>query len=267
MGCRALVVLSDTHCGSDVGLCPPVVKIGKGNYVEHGDNIVQKWLWQHWVAMEDRVLSYLGNTEFGLLINGDATEGSHHHNNTDLIAADIVEHVAIAAMSLRRLSSHAKKVFVVKGTECHTRNMEKELAVQLGAEGKDALDAWHFSIRGCPIEAKHHMPTTSRRHLEASALSICMSNALSNYSRCHHSLPRVFLRGHRHCGGFYDDGDSMIGVTGAWQFLTRHGHKVATDSIPRPSVIILDWRDRDKGELPTPHMITFNPPDHETVEA
>jgi hypothetical protein len=52
----------------------------------------------------------------------------------------------------------------------------------------------------------------------------------------------------------------MLAVTGGWQFLTRHGKKVVPDAIPRPSIIVLDWRGLEEGTLPHVHNFTFNPP-------
>jgi hypothetical protein len=98
-------------------------------------------------------------------------------------------------------------------------------------------------------------------------LSIVLGNARLNAVRAGHPPAQVFLRAHRHCGGVYSDGSGMMCVTGGWQFLTRHGHKVVGDAIPRPSVLILDWRGKPDGALPTPHHIYFNPPAPEIVKA
>jgi hypothetical protein len=111
------------------------------------------------------------------------------------------------------------------------------------------------------------MTTTSRAYLEASAMSILMGNARNNSIRSGHRVADIYLRGHRHCGGFYTDNAGMFGVTGGWQFLTRHGHKVVTDSIPRPSILILDFRGKKPGELPIHQSITFNPPQDEIHQA
>jgi hypothetical protein len=58
----------------------------------------------------------------------------------------------------------------------------------------------------------------------------------------------------------------MLCITGGWQFLTRHAHKVVPDAIPRPSVMVLDWRDRPEGSLPQVHNIHFNPPAPDVAE-
>lgn len=262
---RLLIVVSDIHCGSNVGLAAPETKTKSGNVISFGDNLCQQWLWEKWCEGVERVKNIIGKDKAVLLVNGDATEGVHHSNSADVIAALIETHTEMAEECLRPFSAMCSSTLVTLGTECHTKHMEDTLAEKLGAVGKKARDKWHFSIHGCEIDAAHHMPTTSRAYLEASHLSICMGNARQNYLRAGHSVPKVYLRGHRHCGGHYSDGAGLFGVTGAWQFLTRHGHKVVTDSIPRPSILVLDWRDRSEGDLPAVHDITFNPPAHEVT--
>lgn len=98
-------------------------------------------------------------------------------------------------------------------------------------------------------------------------MSIVLGNARINAIRAGHPPAKVYLRAHRHCGGVFSDGAALLGITGGWQFLTRHGHKVVGDAIPRPSVLVLDWRGRPDGDLPTPHHFFFNPPAPEVVQA
>lgn len=261
------IVVSDIHCGSDVGLAPPETKTRSGNVVGFGDNHHQAWLWENWCTGIKRIKEMVGKSNAALFVNGDATEGSHHHNAADLIAADIETHTNMAIECLQPLSNLCKKVFVVKGTECHTLNMENKLAEKLGAISGNAKDKWLVDINGCLLDVAHHMTTTSRAYLEASAMSILMGNARNNSIRAKHRVADVYLRAHRHCGGVYTDGAGLFGVTGGWQFLTRHGHKVVTDSIPRPSFLVFDFRSQKRGELPHPTSITFNPPQDEIYDA
>lgn len=267
MKTKLLVVVSDLHCGSEVALAPPEVELDSGNKVSFGNNKHQAWLWDNWKAGFSRVKEIVGAdaAKTSLLVNGDAIEGCHHRNSKEIIAQTIEKHVGMAAEVLTPLVELCAKTFVVKGTECHTQDIESYLAKLLCAETGKARDKWHLEINGCLIDAAHHMPTSGRAYLEASAMSICMGNARVNYMRAGHPVPKVFLRGHRHCGGYYSDGAGLFAVTGAWQFLTRHGHKVVTDSIPRPSMLVLDWRGKPEGALPHVHDITFAPPTHETT--
>lgn len=266
MKIETLVIVSDIHCGSDVGLAPPETKTKSGNIIGFGDNHHQAWLWDNWLAAIPQVKAIIGKSSAALLVNGDATEGVHHRNESTLVAAAIETHTEMAVECLKPFKKLCRKVFVTAGTECHTLNMETVLAQKLGAVDDKAKDKWLFRVNGCLVDAAHHMTTTARSYLEASAMSILMGNARVNYLRAGHEVPKVFLRAHRHCGGHYSDGQGLFGVTGAWQMLTRHGYKVVTDSIPRPSVMVLDWRGKLAGELPTVHQIMFNPPPHEIHE-
>lgn len=261
---KVLVVVSDLHCGSSVGLCPPDFKTKYGNAVGFGDNIHQAWLWDKWQEAFEEVDAILGNDNFCLCVNGDATEGIHHRS-TEIVATLIEDHCRMAAEALKPYAQAASEIFIVKGTECHTGEIESYLASLLSAREGIAKDKWLFSINGCLVDACHHMGVTSRAYLEASAMSIVLGNARLNAVRSGHPAAKVFLRGHRHCGGWFSDGDAMLAVTGGWQFLTRHGNKVVPDSVPRPSVLVLDWRKKREGELPEVRHITFAPPAPEIV--
>ena len=228
--------------------------------VGFGSNLHQEWLWECWRDAIERVKEIVGKSGAVLLVNGDSTEGCHHHNSADLIASAIETHTAMAEECLRPLTKLCRKVLVTRGTECHTQNMESRLAERIGAETGKARDEWLFEMGGCLIEAKHHMGVTSRSYLEASLMSIHMGNARLNRLRSKHRVPDVFLRGHRHCGGYFCDGAGVFGVSGGWQMLTRHGQKVVPDSLPSPTVLILDWRGKPNGSLPQVYEIKFRLP-------
>jgi hypothetical protein len=251
------LVLSDTHCGSDCGLLPPSVELDDGTTIGHGKNKRMRWLWESFVDMQARFHSLCNGDPYILTINGDVIEGIHHRTE-EVVAAKIMEHLTIAREALGNLIRGAAKVVITRGTECHVRDLETVFAKEFGVS--KALDVQQYTVNGCLVDARHHMPVTGRMHLEASALSISMANTRSNMTRSGHPLPKVFIRGHRHVMGDYCDGESMILVCGAWQHLTRHGNKVVPDSIPRPSAYALDWRGTAKGALPATHRFVYSPP-------
>lgn len=256
---KLLIQISDTHCGSDVGLAPPEITLRSGNKITFGDNLHQQWLWQNWNHGVEWVRRIIGKDRAALAMVGDATEGVHHHNSAELIAAEMEKHVEMAKECLKPYADLCSKIYVVKGTACHVGEGESWLAKDLKAEGFTAKDKWFVKFHGCLVDMAHHMPTTGRAYLEASGMSIAMGNARLNSIRAGHEVAKVFLRGHRHCGGHFNDGSGLFCVTGSWQVLTRHGFKVVTDSIPRPSILILDWRDKPYGALPTVHERYFLP--------
>lgn len=265
MSNKLLLAVSDTHCGSEVGLAPPESKLSKGNIVSFGENHHQRWLWDNWLNSINCVKKVCGRDKPALLLNGDAIEG-RHHGNEDVIAQTNQNHAEIAKDAFKPLLAIVGKIYVVAGTYAHTKRKEDYVAREIKAEGHCAKNKWLLDINGTLVDCAHHMGTTSRVYLEASLMSIHMGNARLNYLRSRQRVPDVFIRSHRHCGGWFCDGQGLFCVTGGWQFLTRHGYKVVTDSIPHPTMILLDWRDVSPKELPRVHEFRSIPPQLEIAK-
>jgi len=253
------LVISDPHCGSDVGLMPPEAIMENGTGRTHGQNRKLQWIWDTYVKASTQAMDVIGKDPFILTFNGDLIEGIHHRSD-EVVAAKIIEHVNIAVGCFEPLVKKAHTTLLTKGTECHVRDMETVFMRELNIPGK-AKDVQQYRVNDCMVDARHHMPATSRLHLEASGMGVVMANCRSNMLRAGHQVPKVFLRAHRHCGGDYCDGESMILVTPPWQMLTRHAHKVVTDAIPRVGMYLLDWRNVPKGALPATHRFFYAPPE------
>jgi len=209
-------------------------------------------------------IAHFGSDPWVLIVNGDCIEG-RHHGSQEVVAERNKDHSDAAIAALLPLAAKAVSRHFITGTQCHVGEWEEYIAEQCcgQSEGDKAL----IEINGTLVDAAHHMPTTSRAYLEAGAMSITMGNARLNYARSGHKLPRVFVRAHRHCGGFYSDNHALFVVNGAWQMLTRYGHKVVGDAICRPSLTILDWRGLPANSLPSVKMLTYEPSQQKPVRA
>jgi len=234
--------ISDTHCGSDVGLRPPEVKLPNGNVNVIGESLHQQLLWGWWQEAQQWIEDTAAGRPFILLFNGDAIEGVHH-GSKELIAIQEEIHVAIAIQTLKPIADRAATVLMVAGTECHTKSLENVIATKIGAREGIAKDKWLFTVNGVLNDAAHHMATTKRRWLNSGDLSRVMTNAIANYTVAGMAVPRVYWRAHRHVGGYFSENGYHIAVAGGWQFLTRYGHKVVTESIPSPSIQFMDFTD------------------------
>ena len=115
-----VVVISDLHCGSSVGLMPPVfARVDEGPALRQ--NKPQRWLWRWWEDFWGKWLpSVVGKGKWALVINGDLVEGCHHRNVQ--IHPDVIVHKRIAEDVLIPVSSGSEATYVIKGTECHTGN-------------------------------------------------------------------------------------------------------------------------------------------------
>lgn len=246
---RRILVLSDTHCGSTVGLMPPEFETCEEVTVKQ--NAFQKRMWLAWMGMVEKAKA---SGPFDLVLNGDLIEGIHHRT-TEVFSADPADHVLCAQHVLQPLAEHAETVYVVRGTAAHTGpSTEHGLAVKLGAvsntKARPAFDRLELTRNGCPCVFSHHMPTTARPWTEATGLGVNAAAHQLEAARAGEAIPRVVVSGHRHRFGLHMDSFSVSVALPAWQGLTRFGHKVVPQARTYVGMVWLDWTSKKAGELP-----------------
>lgn len=264
---EVLVVLADLHAGSSVSLMPSKYKTIEGMTIK--PNAIQKWLGRCWEDAQKFIGEVTGNDPFAIVTNGDLIEGDHHRS-TQVVSADVGDHMEIAKILLKPLTSRAERLFVVKGTECHTGNTEQAIASSLGAEtnpdtGYPIFDRLTLDIKGTRCVFRHHIATTGKPWSEANAMSAELAAEQLNAARNGEPLPRVLCCAHRHRAGHFSDTAGMAVISPPWQALTRFGHKVVGSARTWPGVYILDWRDKGRNELPHPHWRTYQQPQAKAV--
>jgi hypothetical protein len=252
---KLIVVISDLHCGSSVGLIPPVFdELDDGPALTQ--NAPQQWLWKQWRDFWDRwIPSVTGDDAWSLVINGDATEGVHHRSVQ--VHPDEIVHWRIANHVLAPLVPMAHRMFMVRGTECHTGNMETDLAYRLGCEqspdGRWAHDHLRLEVNGVGVSFQHHIGASARPWLGGYQMLASLVEEQFRASSRGQSPPGVIVRSHRHVFGSMTTSHGACVVTPAWQLLTRYGKKVTQDMLAMVGGIVLDFRDREPGELPLIH--------------
>jgi hypothetical protein len=260
-------VIGDTHFGSRMALMPPQFRDSEGGL--HLQNETQKWLWKCWVDFSKWTVEVAAGEPYGVVIDGDVTEGVHHGAG-QLVTADFGEHIRMAVQTLAPLTEQAEKVYLVVGTECHTRNAEYDMGHSLGAEknqetGTFAFDRLLLDVNGCVVSFSHHVGTSTRIALYATQLGVALAEEQSQAARHKLPVPRVVCRAHRHTYGLYEDAAGMCITGPAWQALTRFGHKVATASTVRCGGYALDFRNQEPGELPVVHRRIYRPRTQEVI--
>lgn len=267
MSIRTLIIASDIHAGSTKAILPPDFVTLEGQPI--GQSEFQKWLWASWQDANEWIAQKVEPFEYGLVLNGDLTEGNHH-NTKEIWSPENGDHAKAAVEVLEMMSARAGKVYVVRGTECHVGSAEISIARSLGAEvnpetNQPYWDRLTLDMCGKRLSIRHHFPATSRVHLEASQHSIQLNNAILEAVRAGEKHPDIIVGAHRHRPGHWSDGKHMSIVTGAWQGLTRHGFKVVPDGRPVPRIYCLDWRNVEDGELPEVSYIDFTAPESGVV--
>jgi len=263
---KLIVVVSDLHCGSTVGLMPPEFVTEEGNALMQ--NPLQKWLWDCWLRAQDFAHAVVNGDPYVLVLNGDAVEGIHH-GTKQIISPKTKDHMACAEETIESLAEIASQVVLVKGTECHTGSDELTLGKILGGakdpdtnkrKPQHAFDRLTLDIHGTRCAFSHHIGASLGSYLEATQMSVAINEEHMAAVTNGEPAPTVIVRSHRHRFCYFGNDHSLCVVTPPWQALTRFGYKVVPAARCHPGIVVLDWRESDAGGLPRLHHKTYEAP-------
>lgn len=246
MSVNNLIVISDLHCGCQMGLCPRngIRLDNNGTYkpstaqvrvLDHWD-----YFWKTWVPKVTR------GEPYAVAVNGDAIEGIHHRSVTQ-ISSNIEIHRRIAYEMLAPVRAKAATMYMVRGTEAHTGQSgqdEEELAKDLDAmrnpEGRASRDSLWVQVGNCRVHLAHHVGTTSSTAYEASAPLRGLVSMFEAAGRWGHKAPDVVVRSHRHqhveARVPTARGYGIVFTTPAWQLPGPFVYKVSPDKAEFPQI-------------------------------
>jgi len=258
MGIKNIVVISDSHCGCQLGLCPPEVKLDNGGTYQHSSLQKKVWdmweyFWGNWVPMVTR------NEPFILVHNGDVIDGSHHGSVTQ-ITQNITDQIQIAKDILYPIvnDKNCAGYYHIRGTEAHvgkSGQAEEGLAKSLNAIpdeiGNYARWELWMKLNGNLIHFSHHIGTTSSANYESTAPYKEYIESLTDAARWHNQPPDVIVRSHRHRSIETRiptaNGYGIAVITPAWQLKTPFTFRVALgrSSMPQIGGILIRHGDED----------------------
>lgn len=233
-----LVVISDTHSGCRLALCPP-----DGAPLDDGGRYLpsklQLTLWAWWEEFWGEFVPRVTHGEpFAILHNGDAIDGKHHESCTQ-ISQNIEDQVELAYRILRPVVDACEgRYYHVRGTEAHvgkSGQAEESLAKRLGAipndEGQYARwELWKMVGDGL-VHASHHIGTTGSNHYESTAVHKELVESFTEAGRWEQRPPDIILRSHRHRDIKTEvptkRGRAIAQVTPGWQGKTPFAYRIA----------------------------------------
>lgn len=248
---RNLIVVSDTHCGCRLGLCPLTAQPldDGGAYIA---SAFQRQMWAIWSEFwSDWVPEVTRGEPFDLVVNGDAIDGVHH-NSTTQVSQNIKDQKAIAFAVLKPIVDRCKAAggtyYHIRGTEAHVGKSavhEEELAALLGAKPNEQgqyarYDLWKRvgTPKGPLVHLLHHIGTTGSAAHEASAVNAELTAAYVEAARWNREPPDYIVRSHRHRSIAVDidaaKGYAAAIVTPAWQGKTPFAWKVPGARLSEP---------------------------------
>ncbi len=261
---KRIVVISDLHAGSVMGLCPPTVQIEGGGVYQA--NKYQQWLYDCWQDMAAHI-KRLGKPI--LVINGDAVQGVNHKDG-QLIGSELSLQVEIAHELLAPVVANCSKVYFIRGTEWHDGKVSENveyLAQSLGAEKKAGTGQYtrselYLSLEGHAIHFAHHIGNSSVPHYESTIPTreaLIHTSELVRFFGSRAPNLRMVVRSHRHRSAIvWLPPDLYSVVTPAWQLRTSFAYKVAPAMLPEIGYVVIE---KDASGLrPIPHIYPLIPP-------
>jgi hypothetical protein len=228
-----VVVFSDTHINSTVGLCPPSVKLDDAGVYKSSK--AQRWLWSNWldfwkdVAAEKKRLGY----PVVSVANGDIAD-DNAHSNTQLITSNLADIIKLAHAALQPCLSVTDHFFATRGTEAHvgaSASMDELVAESMGAHGDGNTSSWWWlrgKFGGVTFDMAHHPGTGSASpHLRHGPAGRVAARIIHDYADMRELPPQIGIRSHNHT--FSDSGESYacrVFITMPWQLTTAFGHRV-----------------------------------------
>jgi len=244
------IVVSDLHCGSTLGLCPP-----EGHTLDDGGcykpSVLQKNIWGIWEEFWGEWVPRVTKKEpWDLVVNGDAIDGDHHRTPT-IISTNLHDQFRAAKQCLAPVVKMCKdsggKYHHVRGTEAHvgqSAQEEERLAEALGAEQDEggSYSQWELwkRVGGSLVHLTHHVGTTGSQAYESTALMKELVEAFVEAGRWGDEPPQIVVRSHRHrCMSITiptDRGYGIVAVTPAFQGKTPYTFKIPGARVGQPQM-------------------------------
>lgn len=200
-----IVVVSDTHCGCRLAVCPPGgIHLDDGG--EYHPSEWQKTLYEHWLHFWDVFVPEATRGEpYVVVHNGDAIDGVHH-NSTTQISHNLEDQQEIAYQLLKPIVERCEgRYYHIRGTEAHVGKSAREeevLAKRLGAiPNKEKQHARYDLWKMCGpklIHFLHHIGTTGSQAYEATAVGKELTEEFTEAARWSRRPPDMIVRSHRH---------------------------------------------------------------------
>lgn len=245
---RRLVVLSDGHVGSTVGLWPGAHRVEGGG--EYHANEYQLWLRDCWTEMLTEVATFRPKPV--VVYNGDPIQGVNYRDG-QLVTNKMDIQVDAALQLYRPLRKLASRWFQIRGTEWHegkSAEFVELMAARLDAEPDPSSGQWswwelYLDVGGPVVHFAHHVGVSSVPWYEATVPLRDTLMQLAELWRFYGERApnvRMVVRSHRHRYIHVDaPPDIHVVVTPAWQLKTAFGYKRATAMVPQIGYVVIEW--------------------------
>lgn len=239
-----MLLLGDTHIGSTVSLCTPVVNLDDGGTYHASRS--QRWLWDSWLDLIDRATKYKPT----LILNGDLIEGDKKDRSYQVITRNETNLQSMAAEVFDPLAQVSCQSYVVRGTQAHvgkSANLDDAVGRDLGAVqpekrkgGPSSFWSINRKVEQLRVSIAHHASKSGQPWTSPSAAQKLAAKLQFEASQNDDILPDIVFRSHVHqwCDS-YDAHRVRVIFLPAWTFATEYINRIAPDAIAEVGAVLL----------------------------
>jgi hypothetical protein len=250
---KTLLVISDSHCNSSVGLAKPQIDLDDGDKVSA--STARRWLfWTFNDIMEKVKAKQRG--DLYTVFNGDVIELAAKHDSLQVITKNQEEAIRIGIEVFEPLVAMSKGIYVVRGTEAHagkSAQAEESFAANFTNTMRDEETGraswWYLPLEldGVRMDIAHHPRAGSGRPMNSqSGIDRVASDTLFTYANDGDVPPHLVIRSHLH--GYRDSRDAFRTraiITPAMSLLTSYVYRIGIN-VSQPVGAVLIYVDKGR---------------------
>jgi hypothetical protein len=244
---QTLLVISDSHCNSTVGLAKPQIDLDDGDSVSA--STARRWLfWTFNDIMEKVKTKQRG--DLYTVFNGDVIELAAKHDSLQVITKNQEEAIRIGVEVFEPLVEMSKGIYVIRGTEAHAgKSAQAEEAFASNFDNTirnpetGRASWWYLPLEfdGVRMDIAHHPRAGSGRPMNSqSGIDRVASDTLFTYANDGEIPPHLVIRSHLH--GYKDSHNAFRTraiITPAMSLLTSYVYRIGINvSMPVGAVLI-----------------------------
>jgi len=243
-----VIVASDQHTNSTVGLCPPVVQLDDGGTYHASRG--QRWLWDCWLDTWDKVRAYQGWHKV-LDLNGDLGELDTKRRSYQLITPNKAFIQGMIIDTLAPALDEVDSVYVKRGTPAHVGKsawLEEAIAQDITISVPEKTSASWYWLRatasGVRFDTSHHAPMGGLPWTFPNSANKLAFLAMNYYREMDLPIPHVVVRSHNHrYATSFDNYKTSAYFTPAWTLRTEYIHQGREYGVANIGALLFECED------------------------
>lgn len=220
----AIIISSDHHIGSTLGLCPPRVELDDGGTYLPSD--VQRWLWAGWIEFIEWARELSKGYKPVAIFNGDLGELASKHKTYQIITRNKATILGAVDDAIDPLMKWVDAAYFIRGTPAHVGSsswLEEQIAGNYDNTVYQSKSIHsHYQMRrdfdGVRVAAGHHATMGALPWTEKDAANKVAYRAMSDYAlKMHQKIPHLVIRSHNHrWADSFDNYETRAVCTACW---------------------------------------------------